>query len=237
MSRPVFFLYIDRKHQADPLFWSGLGRALADKPGMRFVVLHDGGDTIQRMLEAQGLPYIDDERSADRRRIAVLVERALREENHRIVAVLNEMMVPVVGLHGIDRSMLSWNDAGKLVSRGGPRLSDLTARGVVPVLSTLCAGRDGVARCVPVREALGALCPGLEEVPFEIVIFSLENRPGIPARGAFQEAVRLSDPSLQGAVPDFDSVARMVAAGSRVLLTSPVGLAADPDVVGTRIGP
>jgi len=233
----IYLLYIDRAHQADPIFWKGLGRAIATAKGLRAIVVHGGGDRVEQRFEAEGLPYARGSEARDPRHAAELVERTLREENHRIVSALTELMVPAVGLHGIDRGLLTEDVSGTMTSRGAHRVGELTLQGAFPVISTLVSGPVGYPREGAVHRAVVALYREMENNVISVVVFGNKGRPGIAKKGAWRERIEWKELMSIGVLPDSTEVGLILAEGLPVFLTSAVGLVTEPTAIGTWINP
>lgn len=229
MTSPLHLLVLDPSHQEDTGFVRLLGRALAEG-GPRCLLIHGGGTRAARLLEATGAPPGGTPPPA-------LVERALREENRKIVGLLTDAGVPAVGVHGLDRGWLRPGDDGAVRVNEPAWVAALAARGVLPVLSTLAHDAEERATeldAVAVVEAVGKV---LETEQMTVVVFARNNRPGLAHDGAWLPAVPL-DALPGGSAPLERSRLRRLCEGAPpVLLTSPFGLAAPSGPRGTRLLP
>ena len=126
------------------------------------VVMHGGGREIDAALTAAGIPkqQVDGVRVTDERTLEVVVAVLAGAINTRLVAALRRAGARPVGLTGADASVVTVRRAAPIVSVGGPRvdlglvgspvtngtprlLTDLLARGYVPVVACLGATRHG----------------------------------------------------------------------------------------------
>lgn len=134
--------------------------ALAAKTAL--VVVHGGGREIDAALATAGIPkqQVDGLRVTDARTLDVVVSVLAGAINTRLVAAVRKAGAKPVGLTGADTSVVTVRRAlpvasvagttvdlglvGSPVSNGTPRLlTDLLARGYVPVVACLGATRDG----------------------------------------------------------------------------------------------
>ena len=126
------------------------------------VVVHGGGREIDAALAAAGIPkqQVDGLRVTDERTLEVVVAVLAGAINTRLVAALRRAGARPVGLTGADASVVTVRRAAPIVCVGGPRvdlglvgspvtngtprlLTDLLARGYVPVVACLGATRHG----------------------------------------------------------------------------------------------
>jgi len=126
------------------------------------VVVHGGGREIDAALATAGIPkqQVDGLRVTDARTLDVVVAVLAGVINTRLVAALRRAGAKPVGLTGADTSVVTVRRAAPVVGAGGakvdlglvgspinngaPRLlTELLARGYVPVVACLGATRDG----------------------------------------------------------------------------------------------
>jgi acetylglutamate kinase len=126
------------------------------------VVVHGGGREIDAALAAAGVPkqQVDGLRVTDARTLDIVVAVVAGAINTRLVAALRRAGAKPVGLTGADASVVTVRRAspvaavaggrvdlglvGSPINNGTPRLlTDLLARGYVPVVACLGATRDG----------------------------------------------------------------------------------------------
>jgi acetylglutamate kinase len=126
------------------------------------VVVHGGGREIDAALATAGIPkqQVDGLRVTDARTLDVVVAVLAGVINTRLVAALRRAGAKPVGLTGADASVVTVRRAspvagvggakvdlglvGSPINNGTPRLlTDLLARGYVPVVACLGATRDG----------------------------------------------------------------------------------------------
>ncbi len=231
MPASLYFLYLDRDHQDDPLFVQALGRALAQAGTQvpRCILFHGSGMRAVRWHEATGALPVSTPPPA-------LIERAIREESRKIVGVLTDASVPAVGLHGVDRGLLRRTAEGAVAVRNPAWLPALADNGVLPVVSTLAADAGGAVCEADVPETILAVAKNLKTEHMAVVFFTKKNRPGIAREGVWLPTIPLADLPGDG-VAAVAAVHRVVAAGLPVLLTSPLGLAQQPGPQGTRVVP
>jgi acetylglutamate kinase len=126
------------------------------------VVVHGGGKEIDAALATAGIPkqQVDGLRVTDARTLDVVVAVLAGAINTRLVAAVRKAGARPVGLTGADASVVTVRRAmpiasvagpavdlglvGSPISNGAPQLlTDLLARGYVPVVACLGATRDG----------------------------------------------------------------------------------------------
>ena len=126
------------------------------------VVVHGGGREIDAALAAAGITkvQVDGIRVTDPATLAVVVAVLAGAVNTRLVAAIRACGAEPVGLTGADAAVVSVRRAGPLtttagrkvslglvglpVSNGAPRLlTDLLAKGYVPVVACVGASKDG----------------------------------------------------------------------------------------------
>lgn len=128
----------------------------------RLVVVHGGGKEIDAALATAGIPkqQVDGLRVTDARTLDVVVAVLAGAINTRLVAAVRRAGARPVGLTGADASVATVKRAvpitsvagqqvdlglvGAPVNNGAPQLlTDLIARGYVPVVACIGATRDG----------------------------------------------------------------------------------------------
>jgi len=128
----------------------------------RLVVVHGGGKEIDAALATAGIPkqQVDGLRVTDARTLDVVVAVLAGAINTRLVAAVRRAGARPVGLTGADASVATGKRAapitsvagqqvdlglvGAPVNNGAPQLlTDLIARGYVPVVACIGATRDG----------------------------------------------------------------------------------------------
>jgi acetylglutamate kinase len=134
--------------------------ALAQRTSL--VVVHGGGREIDSALVTAGIPkqQIDGLRVTDARTLDVVVAVLAGAINTRLVAALRKAGARPVGLTGADASVATMKRSQPVASVAGPKvdlglvgspidngspqlLTDLLARGYVPVVACIGATRDG----------------------------------------------------------------------------------------------
>ncbi len=134
--------------------------ALAQRTSL--VVVHGGGREIDSALAVAGIPkhQVDGLRVTDARTLDVVVAVLAGAINTRLVAALRKAGVRPVGLTGADASVATMKRSQPIASVAGPKvdlglvgspinngsprlLTDLLARGYVPVVACIGATRDG----------------------------------------------------------------------------------------------
>jgi acetylglutamate kinase len=134
--------------------------ALAKKSAL--VVVHGGGREIDAALATAGIPkqQIDGLRVTDARTLDVVVSVLAGAINTRLVAAVRRAGAMPVGLTGADAGVATMKRAAPMTSVAGPKvdlgfvgaptsngtpqlLTDLLARGYVPVIACIGATRDG----------------------------------------------------------------------------------------------
>ena len=176
----IGILYLDDRHLEDLLLVQRLARVLKQLPAP-MVLVHGSGGRAEQLLEAEG--YVPERRdgvlvvrSAHERG---LVERGIRETNQRLVAGLNELLIPAVGIQGSDRGLLRRTATGALRVGRTAWLVQLLRQGVWPVVSTLVATETEQIVEAPAAEVLGALAGGcMSEVVIALLRKELEEPIG-----------------------------------------------------------
>ena len=126
------------------------------------VVVHGGGKEIDAALAAAGIPkqQVDGMRVTDARTLDVVVAVLAGAINTRLVAAVRKAGGKPVGLTGADTSVVTLRRATPIASVAGPKvdlglvglpvnngapklLTDLLARGYVPIVACLGATRNG----------------------------------------------------------------------------------------------
>ena len=134
--------------------------ALAQRASL--VVVHGGGREIDSALTSAGIPkqQVDGLRVTDARTLDVVVAVLAGAINTRLVAALRKTGARPVGLTGADASVATMKRSTPVTSVAGPKvdlglvgspinngspqlLTDLLARGYVPVVACIGATRDG----------------------------------------------------------------------------------------------
>ena len=134
--------------------------ALAQRTSL--VVVHGGGREIDSALAVAGIPkhQVDGLRVTDARTLDVVVAVLAGAINTRLVAALRKAGVRPVGLTGADASVATMKRSQPIASVAGPKvdlglvgspinngsprlLTDLLARGYVPVVACIGATRNG----------------------------------------------------------------------------------------------
>ncbi len=134
--------------------------ALARKASL--VVVHGGGREIDAALATAGIPkrQVDGLRVTDARTLDVVVSVLAGAINTRLVAAVRRAGGKPVGLTGADAGVMTVRRAAPITSVAGPKvdlglvgaptsngtprlLTDLLARGYVPVVACIGATRDG----------------------------------------------------------------------------------------------
>lgn len=239
MAEQTHLLYLDRYHMGDPLFLQSLARGLARSQGRLApcLLFHGSDERAERLLEGEGL-------FPERRQgvlavhsveEAVLVERAIRTSNQKLVALLTDALVSAVGLHGTDRNLLRRSDDA-LETTGLEWVLDLGRKGVVPVVSSLLQDHaSGQVREVALVEAVEAVATSIGRAEATIVFFTTTNLPGVMDGQTPRPLVTLDDLDGMEVLPDAEAVGRLSSAGFNVLLTNTTRLADPGGPVGTRV--
>src|SRR6266850_159460 len=162
-SKPRFVVKLGGEllEQPDDLARVATGIAvLAQRTSL--VVVHGGGREIDAALATAGIPkqQVDGLRVTDPKTLDVVVAVLAGAINTRLVAALRKAGARPVGLTGADASVATMKRSHPIASVAGPRvdlglvgspinngspqlLTDLLARGYVPVVACIGATRDG----------------------------------------------------------------------------------------------
>jgi hypothetical protein len=228
---PLYLLYLDAYHQGDPLFQKELAQRFArTAPGEPpALILHGGGEKLERTLEAEGL-FPEREEGVivtETPRQKALAERAAREANQDIVALFTEEQVSAVGLQGADRGLLRVDESGAVEAGALGWVEDLIKMRVVPVVSALAEGPERIEAVPPARAALAFAAELGEAFDVTLCLLSQGDLPGAKALAA-------------GALPEGafaePGVARHFAASDApTLLVDLGGLFAEEELQGVRL--
>lgn len=237
----LYLVYLDRHHLGDDLFLKSLAQHLSDAgtEAPTCLLVHGSGEKVERTLEAQG--YFPDRSNGvldveteDQRR---LVERAVREVNQEIVAMLTDEVVSTVGIQGVDRGLFQQSSDETIHASNAGWISALLKQRVVPVVSALVEAPDTetVQEVWPV-EAVAALAQALD-ASFDPVacLFTTKDRPGLPDGDGNIRAEAPAEAATDGHVPEPSAVRHLVQAEVPVVVTTLQGLLGGPSVEGTRI--
>jgi acetylglutamate kinase len=168
-------------------------------------------------LEARAFDFEENDGApvASTREVAELIERAYREANKEIVAVLTEFGVPAVGFQGSDRGLIRSGGGGSEVGTID-WLERILLSGPVVVVSALGTGESRIV-AEPVGTVVGALARGLSGLRPEIALF----RGDLRKLGDLAPEDRLE--SLQHTVPasDFQALKTLLSDGFPVFICSP----------------
>jgi acetylglutamate kinase len=139
----------------DANFLHGFAQAIA---GMRDapVIVHGGGKEIADLQQKFGLTphFVDGLRVTDEASLAIAGMVLSGSVNKRIVAALMHAGVEAIGLSGVDRGLVrvekmyhpagDLGRVGRVVSVKAEILRDMVAQKVVPVISPISLGEDGI---------------------------------------------------------------------------------------------
>lgn len=237
----LYLVYLDRHHLGDDLFLKSLAQHLSDagSEGPTCLLVHGSGEKVERTLEAQGYfpdrtnGVLDVENEAQRR----LVERAVREVNQEIVAMLTDEVVSTVGIQGVDRGLFQKPADDAIRASNAGWISALLKQRVVPVVSALVEAPDtGAVQEVWPVEAVAALAQVLD-ASFDPVacVFTTEDRPGLPdGNGNIRAAARV-EAAANEHLPEPSAVRHLVQTEVPVIVTSLPGLLRGEEVEGTRV--
>jgi acetylglutamate kinase len=237
----LYVVYLDRHHLGDDLFLKSLAQHLSDAEAEApaCVLVHGSGEKVERTLEAQG--YFPDRTNGvlnveneDQRR---LVERAVREVNQELVAMLTDEVVSTVGIQGVDRGLFQKSHDDAIRASNAGWVSALLKQHVVPVVSALVKDpdTDRVQEVWPVT-AVAALSRALDD-SFDPVacMFTMEDRPGLPDEDGEVRTDAPVEAATAEHVPEPSAVRHVVQSEVPMIVTSPRGLFGGHDVEGTRI--
>jgi acetylglutamate kinase len=238
----LYLVYLDRHHLGDDLFLKSLAQQLSEAgtEALPCLLVHGSGEKVERTLEARGhfperTDGVLDVETEDQRK---LVERAVREVNQEIVAILTDEVVSTVGIQGVDRGLFHMPASGEpLRADNAGWISALVKQHVVPVVSALVEAPDtGAVREVGTGEAVRALAQALT-ASFEPVacVLSTADAPGLPDGDGGMQAEAGIDALDDGPVPEPAAARRLVEAGVPVMVTSLSGLFGGPTPTGTRL--
>ena len=242
--RTLHLIYLDREHLGDQLYMQGLAQRFSESPSGEpsCILVHGSGEKVERTLEAEG--YFPERTrgvldvSEDSHR--ALVERAVREVNQEVVALLTDEVVSTVGVQGDSRGLLQRSEEGEVQTGAVGWVEALVKQRVLPVVSALAqdASADAV-REIWTADALVALADACADT-FEpkAVFFTTTDRPGLPAPGDDPSAVRNAaapDEVTDQDVSEPEAVHRVVHAGRPALLTTPQAFFAEDGPRGTVV--
>lgn len=143
MSDRICFLCIDHRLEEDLLFWQTLARNIAASPSRppMFLVVGSGERAEQLLAGCGGSVHRSRGTLQPESRLEQeSIERAAREEGHRIVQVFADSGLSSVGFTGVDRKILIRKKSGHLSVSQMASLTAWCRSGVIPVL--MCVGLD-----------------------------------------------------------------------------------------------
>jgi acetylglutamate kinase len=172
-------LYLDGTHQTEVPFLQSLTDTLAEQHDAPTVLVHGSGAFAEQALEGRGL-FPERENGvlrAETEEEFTLVDRATRQFNKKLVALLTEEGVPAVGATGTSRNLLRL-EMGRVKAHRTAWLAELLEGGTVPVVATLAYDPDEERiREVPPVEVIVALARRLSA---EVVCFAEDDEPSEP---------------------------------------------------------
>lgn len=238
VNETLHLIYLDRYHSDDEIFINDLAQRMHQAPAGEplCLIVHGSGEKVERTLESQGFfserrGGVLDVTEPDQVR---LVERAVRETNQTLVAALTNEVVPAVGIQGVDRNLLQWED-GAVVAHKVGWVEALVKQRVVPVVSALVRRpEEGRVREVPTADALIALARSLDGVDPVAVFFTTGSKAGWANGSGRRDAVAL-DALPEEALPEPDAIREVGRAGVPSLITSLDGLFASGGPTGTTV--
>lgn len=139
----------------EPQFLDNLAAILAtiNEPT---VIVHGGGKEISQLQHVFGMKhkYIDGLRVTDHMTLELVKMVLCGAVNPRIVEMLQMMGIEAQGLSGIDRGLVTahkyehpqhdYGRVGEVESVRADILQELLDKGVMPVVSPICLGEDGI---------------------------------------------------------------------------------------------
>lgn len=242
MANPLYLIYLDRYHLSDLLFLQTIARTLSAPGAKRIkgILVHGSAEIAERLLEAEGLILGASNEPITPRNLkeGLLLERALREENRKIVSTLTEEGVAAVGIHGMDKGLVRMGDGGRLEVGKVSWLVQVAEQGAFPVVSSLIenAGQHGVGES-SMSDLLAALCKALEKYDITPVIMPRGNQIGVMNEGKLEAQVSLEKAEAAMAIALPEVVRSLVEAGHPVLLTQLDRLGRMGEEAGTFILP
>lgn len=238
MEQPAaYVIYLDDYHAGDVHFLQSLARGLArraQRPAP--AIVHGSGEHAERLLEANGI-FRRREHGVlqiESREEHTLVERATRQLNQKLVAILSDAVVSSVGVFGTQRRALVVRGS-TVEATSAPWMMQIMEQGIVPVLAAY--GRDeqaGTVGEVPIADAVVALAQAIER-HVEVVVFTVTNLPGIMAEGHPVPSVEHGHPGIEKAVSKDVDLDRLRDVGLTILLTNTTRFADSSGPVGTRV--
>ncbi len=160
---------------------------LAEQDGCPPVLVHGGGKDIAQWQARLNLPVvmIDGLRVTDAEAVGVAEMALSGHTNKKIVKELLAAGLTAVGISGIDGGLLRCRKkphptadlglVGEIVSVNASLLGILLAAGLVPVISPISLGLDGLTYNVNADEAAGAVARALDAESLDFV----SNVPGV----------------------------------------------------------
>lgn len=224
MPRTTFIIVMDDEHLGDRLFLQHFAKQLA-RVQQRLppsLLVHGSGERAERLLEAEGrfperVGGVLQVQSPDE---ALLVERAIREMNRKLVGVLTDEVVAAVGVHGVDKKLLRVDPEGRLVVGRIGWVEALMHQHLLPVISALAADAREPRVCeVGTVDATLRLAEALTAEDVVVVFWGTDAYRTL--RGDQKTSSRSVDDVPADVVSDLAAVRRVVAAGIPVLLSSP----------------
>lgn len=240
VKEDVYVLYLDRYHLGDDLFLKELAQRFHQAPPGEpsCMIVHGSGEKVERTLESRGLfpdrkDGILDVQEPEHVR---LVERAVRETNRKLVALLTDEVVPTVGVQGVDRSLLQMDAEGILQAPRTGWVEALIKQRVVPVVSALVDHpEEGRVREVCTADAVVALARSLDEFETTVTFFTKSGRAGLANALETKPSISVDTLAKYEDLPEPDAVQHIALAGVNVLVTSLDGLFGEGKPRGTHL--
>lgn len=234
-SQPIV-LYIDRFHLDDRLFVDGLARHIAslalEHPPL--ILIHGGGSAVEEVLERTGsVPVVEEGIARVETPLEIAVaERAVRHQNQRLAAAMNNAGVSALPVQGADKGFATITPAGEPVLGATTWLESIIATGVVAIVSCLARKADGTVREVPPHRIARHIANRFQAAA--ILFFTRNNRCGVFFDGASVSEISVEEiPADVFAERAMLEVARGVS--PPLFLTNIRGLGPEGQIQGTRV--
>lgn len=137
-------LNVDKSSISDLLFVQRLGRYLAPqlRPGRSVIVVHDGHDAAEDVLDAMGYDSLSSLDASEIEAVAPRVFGAVRDKTRQVVASLTEEGIPAAGMQGADRGVVV-QSGDRRECKNPDLLLKMTETGTVAVVGPISASTGG----------------------------------------------------------------------------------------------
>ncbi len=245
LEKPILVLKIGGNQVEDKVFLAGFVDAVRHLESDYFVVVvHGGGREITELHEQLGVSFETVEglrvTSEDGQRLVKMALKGL--VNTRLVRWLVNGGIDAIGISGVDMGLVrvrpmtihgkSLGRVGQVISVNAQRLLQLVELGLIPVVSPVSLGEDGLTYNVNADHVAAGVARAIEASKLIFV----SNVPGVQVAGRTVRALTVreiedlisTEVITGGMIPKVRSATEAVESGvHQAVITDLMGLAAD----------